>query len=92
MPACLNVPFHVPPSAIVPLLNAPASAVTVCARSSSLRNMTEPPAAIVTVPGLNARPAIETEAVAAADEDDEAVEVEPPPPELAPPPTTIRPK
>ena len=88
VPACLNVRFHDPPSPIGPLLNAPSSAVTVCARSSSLRNVTEPPAAIVTVPGLNARPAIETE----ADVDDEAAEVEPPPPELAPPPTTIRPK
>ena len=61
VPACLNVRFHDPPSAIVPLLNAPSLAVTVCARSSSLRNVTEPPAAIVTVAGLNARPAIETE-------------------------------
>ena len=68
-PACLNVRFHDPPSPIGPLLNAPSSAVTVCARSSSLRNVTEPPAAIVTVPGLKARPAIETEA------DDEVVEV-----------------
>ena len=62
VPACLNVRFHDPPSPIGPLLNAPSSAVTVCARSSSLRNVTEPPAAIVTVPGPNARPAIETEA------------------------------
>ena len=47
VPACLNVRFHDPPSPIVPLLNAPSLAVTVCARSSSLRNVTEPPAAIV---------------------------------------------
>ena len=72
-PACLNVRFHDPPSPIGPLLNAPSSAVTVCARSSSLRNVTEPPAAIVTVPGPNARPAIETEA------DFGVVDVEPPP-------------
>ena len=61
MPACLNVRFHDPPSAIGPLLNAPSFAVTVCARSSSLRNVTDPPAAIVTVAGLNAWPAIDTE-------------------------------
>ena len=95
VPACLNVRFHDPPSAIVPLLNAPSLAVTVCPRSSSLRNVTEPPAAIVTVAGLNARPAIET------DPEDEVEDVEPPPDEPPPddglvadpelPPTTIRP-
>ena len=89
-PACLNVRFHDPPSPIGPLSNAPSSAVTVCARSSSLRNVTEPPAAIVTVPGPNARPAIETEA------DVGVVDVEPPPDdglvvEDDVPPTTIRP-
>ena len=85
VPACLNVRFHDPPSSIGPLLNAPSFAVTVCARSSSLRNVTEPPAAIVTVAGLNARPAIDTEGDEAG-----AGPVDEPPPEV-PPPTTIRP-
>jgi len=58
--------------------------------------VTEPPAAIVTVEGLNERPAIDTDA-----DDDGAVDVEldpppldePPPPDVAPlePPTTIVP-
>jgi hypothetical protein len=67
VPGVANVRSNVAPRARMPLSKLASDAVTVCGRSSLLFHITIPPAAIVTVRGVNALPARATVAVLGAD-------------------------
>jgi hypothetical protein len=63
VPAVANVRSNVAPRARMPLSKLASDAVTVCGRSSLLFHITIPPAAIVTVRGVNVLPARVTVAI-----------------------------